>query len=172
MISNGNSSPAVPSTPTLLPTVNSSNHWELACEVVIQLQCTGLQPKQDTPWRHIVNGVFASRSKGRPGETFQERREGMMELADARLIEELLASHARISRGRPGHHRRQVTPINLAPCPKVKRCRCGMCPRCQEEARWDRIFNERFADPDYYKERPARFGSSMGWLADGGRAAS
>jgi hypothetical protein len=38
-----------------------------------------------------------------------------------------------------------------------------------EEARWERIFNERFADPDYYKDRPAQFGSSLGWL---GHAAS
>jgi hypothetical protein len=54
-------------------------------------------------------------------------------------------------------------------CPKVKRCRCGACPRCQEEARWERIFNERFADPNYYTRRPAQFGSSLGWLS---RAAS
>jgi hypothetical protein len=54
------------------------------------------------------------------------------------------------------------------PGPKVKRCRCGVCTRCLEEARWERIFNERFADPDYYKARPTHFGSSLGWL---GRAA-
>jgi hypothetical protein len=49
--------------------------------------------------------------------------------------------------------------------PRIRHCRCGACPQCQENARWDRIFNERFADPDYYKRTPARFGSSMNWLS-------
>ena len=31
-----------------------------------------------------------------------------------------------------------------------RRCTCGQCPRCMENARWERIFLERFADPDYY----------------------
>jgi len=30
------------------------------------------------------------------------------------------------------------------------RCRCGQCPQCLDNARWDRIFAEKFADPDYY----------------------
>jgi hypothetical protein len=95
-----------------------------------------------------------------------------MELADPRTIEELLATHARISVARQARRRRSMAPPTGNPAahyPKVKRCRCGACPRCREEARWDRIFNERFADPNYYKARPAHFGSSLGWL---GRAAS
>ena len=31
-----------------------------------------------------------------------------------------------------------------------RRCQCGECKRCLEEARWDRIFAEKFADPTYY----------------------
>jgi hypothetical protein len=90
------------------------------------------------------------------------------------MIEELLASHVRISSARQARRKRSTPPPvgNMAAsshCPKVKRCHCGVCPRCIEEARWERIFNERFADPDYYKSRPAHFGSSLGWL---GRAAS
>jgi hypothetical protein len=96
-----------------------------------------------------------------------------MELADPRMIEELMATHARISGARqPRRKRSMPSPaagLSRAPGPKVKRCRCGVCTRCLEEARWERIFNERFADPDYYKARPAHFGSSLGWL---GRAAS
>lgn len=96
-----------------------------------------------------------------------------MELADPRMIEELLATHARISSARQARRKRATPPpaTNMAAshCPKLKRCRCGTCARCLEEARWERIFNERFADPDYYKSRPAHFGSSLGWL---GRAAS
>ena len=95
-----------------------------------------------------------------------------MELADPRMIEELMAAHTRISGIRHARRRRPVLPegtIAATRCPRVKRCRCGACPRCAEEARWERIFNERFADPDYYKSRPAHFGSSLGWL---GRAVS
>lgn len=29
-------------------------------------------------------------------------------------------------------------------------CRCGRCARCADNARWERIFAEKFADPDYY----------------------
>ena|ERR1700761_1516929 len=32
-------------------------------------------------------------------------------------------------------------------------CRCGSCSTCLDDARWDRIFNEKFADPTYYKGR-------------------
>ena len=93
-----------------------------------------------------------------------------MELADPRMIEELMATHARISTARQARRKRSSPPpmavgLTADRCPKVKRCRCGTCQRCQEEARWDRIFNERFADPNYYKDRPAVFGSSLGWLA-------
>jgi hypothetical protein len=30
------------------------------------------------------------------------------------------------------------------------RCNCGRCARCLENARWERIFAEKFADPNYY----------------------
>lgn len=29
-------------------------------------------------------------------------------------------------------------------------CQCGECKSCLDNARWDRIFNEKFADPTYY----------------------
>ena len=94
-----------------------------------------------------------------------------MELADPRMIAELLATHARTVRGRAGQKKPPVlAKATNAASTKAKRCHCGQCVRCQENARWDRIFNERFADPNYYKERPARFGSSMGWLATGNSA--
>ena len=30
------------------------------------------------------------------------------------------------------------------------RCKCGQCPQCLDNARWERIFAEKFADPNYY----------------------
>ena len=96
-----------------------------------------------------------------------------MELADPRMIEALMATHARISTARQARKKRSSPPPEMsmaaARCPKVRRCRCGTCQRCVEEARWERIYNERFADPNYYKNRPTMFGSSLGWL---GRPAS
>lgn len=87
-----------------------------------------------------------------------------MELADPRTIEELLAAHERITRGR-STRKKDSQPVKVpAAQARTKRCHCGTCTRCREEARWERIFNERFADPNYYKHRPASFGSSMGWL--------
>jgi len=36
---------------------------------------------------------------------------------------------------------------------RMGRCKCGHCEGCIEEARWERIFNEKFASPDYYGPR-------------------
>ena len=64
--------------------------------------------------------------------------------------------------------RRRHTPKpphrELRPAPEPRHCSCGVCPFCVESARWEKIFNEKFADPDYYKERNPRFGSSLSWL--------
>jgi hypothetical protein len=40
------------------------------------------------------------------------------------------------------------------------RCRCGQCRMCADNARWERVFQEKFADPDYYKPRSVGFGAS------------
>jgi hypothetical protein len=34
-----------------------------------------------------------------------------------------------------------------------RRCRCGACPVCRENARWESIFQAKFADPTYYGMR-------------------
>ena len=41
------------------------------------------------------------------------------------------------------------------------RCRCGRCRQCVEDARWERIFVEKFADPNYYTDPVTRGGSSL-----------
>ena len=45
-----------------------------------------------------------------------------------------------------------------------KQCQCGSCGTCLDNARWEAIFNAKFADPDYYKARPVRGGSSLDWM--------
>jgi hypothetical protein len=40
--------------------------------------------------------------------------------------------------------------------PQLLQCRtnrCGRCHRCLDNARWERIFAEKFADPTYYEKR-------------------
>jgi hypothetical protein len=45
-----------------------------------------------------------------------------------------------------------------------KRCECGACATCEDNARWERIFNEKFADPSYYTLRPVSHGSPIAEL--------
>jgi hypothetical protein len=40
-------------------------------------------------------------------------------------------------------------------------CRCKQCPACQDEARWERIFQEKFADPSYYGRNNFRTSSPL-----------
>jgi len=43
-------------------------------------------------------------------------------------------------------------------------CKCGACLWCQDNAKWDRIF-EKFIDPRYYdRDRPARMYSPLAEL--------
>lgn len=42
-----------------------------------------------------------------------------------------------------------------------QRCLCGACATCMENARWERIFLEKFADPSYYAESPGRSRSPL-----------
>ena len=44
---------------------------------------------------------------------------------------------------------------------RSRRCTCGICQRCLDNARWERIFNEKFADPSYYGGISVRHHSSL-----------
>lgn len=50
----------------------------------------------------------------------------------------------------------QVDPAPPAPAAKARRtsgrCHCRQCRNCQENARWERIFQEKFASSDYYHQ--------------------
>jgi hypothetical protein len=81
-----------------------------------------------------------------------------MELSNPSLIEMLLATEPRQRRPRTvaGSKHQYGT--------DQQRCRCGRCNRCVENARWERIFKQKFEDPDYYKRSLFRGGSSLSWL--------
>lgn len=40
-------------------------------------------------------------------------------------------------------------------------CQCGHCRWCLDNARWERIFNEKFADPTYYGTLNVRHSSTL-----------
>lgn len=44
----------------------------------------------------------------------------------------------------------------------IRGCKCGQCAQCAENARWDRIFSEKFADPHYYTGDYVRQSSPLG----------
>ena len=45
--------------------------------------------------------------------------------------------------------------------PRNRRCQCGACATCLDNARWERIFAEKFEDPDYYSDLPLRHASPL-----------
>ena len=42
-----------------------------------------------------------------------------------------------------------------------QRCNCKRCADCLEDARWERIFQAKFADPLYYDRRYTRVSSPL-----------
>jgi hypothetical protein len=58
-----------------------------------------------------------------------------------------VAQPVRASRDRPKAFVPEIR--TKAPFGAPRGCRCGQCLRCLDNARWDRISNEKFADPTY-----------------------
>lgn len=82
-----------------------------------------------------------------------------VELSDSKEIAALLAAQKHSQRPVPA----QRTRLGGGRTARRRRCHCGTCFTCLENARWERIFNEKFADPNYYKPQPVRHVSSLSW---------
>ncbi len=70
-----------------------------------------------------------------------------------------------ISSLRPQNVRQRTTveiDVRLGRAIGVRKCTCHQCPTCIDNLRWEKIFNEKFADPDYYRPRAPRMDSSLG----------
>lgn len=82
-----------------------------------------------------------------------------MKLTDGATIDALLGKRGptpRMTRPRPDDW------AYVSPKAEGHRCRCGRCRQCHEDAKWERIFQEKFADPSYYTDRRLpRGGSSL-----------
>jgi hypothetical protein len=91
-----------------------------------------------------------------------------VELTDPKVIDALKSA---VERRRQTRRSRQVKSAASSP-ERRKRCECGSCTVCLDNARWEAIFNAKFADPDYYKSRPIRGGSSLDWMRPASRQGS
>jgi hypothetical protein len=84
-----------------------------------------------------------------------------MQLGNSQTILDLLASlekPERSSRDRAP----AVSPVKPARGYKAPRCTRGCtCRTCSDNARWERIFQEKFADPSYYSNPTSHNGSSL-----------
>jgi hypothetical protein len=71
-----------------------------------------------------------------------------MDLSSSELIRSLITA-----KRRPNHvaHRGGASaPRQPNYGDQRRRCQCGQCRGCLDNARWERIYNEKFADPNYY----------------------
>jgi hypothetical protein len=84
-------------------------------------------------------------------------------LADASEISQFLPAAQPIHET-VDHHRKKIFPkpdLYVLPIRKTRMCKCGICFTCKDNARWERIFAEKFADPSYYSNLTMRGGSSL-----------
>jgi hypothetical protein len=91
-----------------------------------------------------------------------------MELSSAEALDNLLA----LCNGAGPQRRRTAAPPKQTPPVQAQwreprsaapqqRCSCGACPKCREDERWERIFQEKFADPHYYHPPVVRYRSPL-----------
>lgn len=77
-----------------------------------------------------------------------------IELADIAAILQMNASLAVVPVARTPRQ-------NIGARGKSRRCSCGRCRSCTDNARWEAVFQQKFADPHYYSLREPRQGSSL-----------
>jgi hypothetical protein len=84
-----------------------------------------------------------------------------MQLSTPQTIQALLAS---IGQPEPGPRHRAPAIVKPKPVRPYKASGCARdctCRTCSDNARWERIFQEKFADPGYYSTPTTRNGSSL-----------
>ena len=88
-----------------------------------------------------------------------------MELADPRLIAQLTETYNEKETRRstrPRMTKNDDPAVYEAPRHRSRLCKCGKCSTCLDNARWERIFREKFADPTYYsRDMLIRFSSPL-----------
>jgi hypothetical protein len=82
-----------------------------------------------------------------------------VELSNSELIRSLMAGFNSVDR--IPHRDNISTSPRPARVGRRQRCRCGQCRECVDNARWERIFAEKFADPNYYTRSVVRAESPL-----------
>jgi hypothetical protein len=108
------------------------------------------------------NGAVGIRKSELQRFADQYGRPAQMELADPQSIAELLWTDPAPRQAAPRIKKASPPPAHSHG--PDRRCRCGVCTACRDAARWERIFQEKFADPDYYSRRIPQQGSSLNGL--------
>jgi len=80
-------------------------------------------------------------------------QEALVELADLTAVASLRLTRDRASRN--------SSPKGDTRLNRRRICQCGSCHACLENAKWNRIFSEKFEDPDYHKPRLVWGASSL-----------
>jgi hypothetical protein len=95
----------------------------------------------------------------------QSERTAQADLADPQGIDGFLRTAHTEGSPRSQIKKTVSTVMVDQPHPPKPRCLCGSCSTCQD-ARWERVFQEKFADPDYYSRGvESRGGSSLSGLS-------
>ena len=81
-----------------------------------------------------------------------------MELSSQESIRALMRTQGLLTRNRSRRGGQAARPANRG---RRMSCKCGQCRQCQENARWERIFAKKFADPDYYTSRLVHYTSPL-----------
>lgn len=86
-----------------------------------------------------------------------------MQLTSPEVLQALLPIEPRRRPATPVTENRSHETAHATPQPRASRgrCQCGRCPLCADDARWERIFREKFADPTYYRRQTVRQSSSL-----------
>jgi hypothetical protein len=81
-----------------------------------------------------------------------------VELADFAAIAQITESLPASKPVRRGRSERMEAPVRRT---RSRRCTCGKCRTCIDNARWESVFQQKFADPFYYSLRHPKQGSSL-----------
>jgi len=81
-----------------------------------------------------------------------------LELADSAMIAQLMDRAVTVPQTRMRRSDRRAAPARRA---QPRRCTCGKCRTCVDNAHWEMVFQQKFADPYYYSLHPPRQCSSL-----------
>ena len=100
------------------------------------------------------------------GVATPEEIEAILAAMNQRRRERMAAKNSSqpVSDRPPGEPLSPVDPLGreTRPDSRRRRCDCGTCRMCLDNARWEKVFKEKFADPEYYSRKQTRQGSSLG----------